>query len=284
MGKFQPSQHDNDSEVLAIVSVLARTLAHARISENEPMFQNIITWMESEQSAELVMSRMQGIVGSAISEQARFSEQIIEASDFDDEAAMAFWLPILMAHIRIFNKTTVLGVREMIARGIKEGLDMRSIGKLILSVFDKATTNRALTIARTEILAAMNYASMGVYKFASVPYKSWFTNLDGRERDSHNAAHAQQVPLSDYFIVGGAQLMYPGDPSAPIDEIAGCRCSVLPEFKSDVSVWNETSMDAFLKAHLAMHDRFAKSLQDAVGLIFMEQKARVAGIIDQSLS
>ena len=57
--------------------------------------------------------------------------------------------------------------------------------------------------------------------------KRWDSQGDSIVRPSHLSADSQEVNLEEPFIVGGFQLMYPGDGSlgAPLSEIAGCRCS-----------------------------------------------------------
>jgi hypothetical protein len=50
---------------------------------------------------------------------------------------------------------------------------------------------------------------------------------DERVRHSHAAMNNQVQPLEQPFISGnGNALMYPADPSAPDDEVYGCRCSL----------------------------------------------------------
>jgi hypothetical protein len=39
----------------------------------------------------------------------------------------------------------------------------------------------------------------------------------------------------------GAQLMYPGDPDAPAEEVINCRCAVLISFKSTAPTADETA-------------------------------------------
>jgi len=55
--------------------------------------------------------------------------------------------------------------------------------------------------------------------------KRWRSRNDERTRSSHRAADGQTVGIDAPFTVGGAQLMYPGDPAGPAEEIFGCRCS-----------------------------------------------------------
>jgi hypothetical protein len=57
--------------------------------------------------------------------------------------------------------------------------------------------------------------------------KTWSAILDKVTRPTHVEADDQTVPKDDPFIVGGAQLMFPGDTSlgAPLDEIINCRCN-----------------------------------------------------------
>lgn len=59
--------------------------------------------------------------------------------------------------------------------------------------------------------------------------KVWRTIGDSKVRDSHRAANFQRVPANEPFIVGGHQLMFPGDNSlgAPIELTINCRCSVV---------------------------------------------------------
>jgi hypothetical protein len=57
--------------------------------------------------------------------------------------------------------------------------------------------------------------------------KRWDSQGDIRTRSTHLAADSQVVVTTDPFLVGGFQLMYPGDGSlgAPMKERARCRCA-----------------------------------------------------------
>ena len=51
--------------------------------------------------------------------------------------------------------------------------------------------------------------------------------MDGKERKSHHDMDGYpSIALNEKFIVGGYQMMYPGDSSAPASEIVNCRCGV----------------------------------------------------------
>lgn len=56
--------------------------------------------------------------------------------------------------------------------------------------------------------------------------KVWVAHMDTRTRPSHYAADGQRVAMDATFTVGGHQLEYPGDPSAPAAEKRNCRCRV----------------------------------------------------------
>ncbi|MFJ8043795.1 hypothetical protein ACIRBX_25165 [Kitasatospora sp. NPDC096147] len=55
--------------------------------------------------------------------------------------------------------------------------------------------------------------------------KTWHIE-DGGARPSHREADGQTVPGPVPFRVGGALLSGPRDPDGPVEETAGCRCSV----------------------------------------------------------
>ena len=61
--------------------------------------------------------------------------------------------------------------------------------------------------------------------------KTWFTNMDGKERDSHHNAFGQTREISKPFNVGSSLLMFPKDRSlgAQSKEIFNCRCSAIYE-------------------------------------------------------
>ena len=61
--------------------------------------------------------------------------------------------------------------------------------------------------------------------------KRWLATLDSRTRHNHAAADGQTVAEDRPFIVGGHELMYPGDPSGPGHEIYNCRCTMIAQVK-----------------------------------------------------
>lgn len=56
--------------------------------------------------------------------------------------------------------------------------------------------------------------------------KTWNAELDERTRHTHVKADGQTRRAANPFRVGGFPMMFPGDPAAPIHEVANCRCWV----------------------------------------------------------
>ena len=61
--------------------------------------------------------------------------------------------------------------------------------------------------------------------------KDWHGILDDKIRDTHLEADRSQrnIPMNNFFIVGGFRMMHPADSShgAPLREICNCRCCAL---------------------------------------------------------
>lgn len=59
---------------------------------------------------------------------------------------------------------------------------------------------------------------------ARFPEKRWVTRHDSKVRDTHRSVDGDTIPLSEPFMVGGSDLMYPGDPAGTASEVINCRC------------------------------------------------------------
>lgn len=91
---------------------------------------------------------------------------------------------------------------------------------------------RANRIARTELTAAVNGGQYRAHLTLAAaegvePRKQWMATTDERTRPSHAAANGQVRDLSRPFAIGGAPLMYPGDPAGPAEETVNCRCALV---------------------------------------------------------
>lgn len=86
---------------------------------------------------------------------------------------------------------------------------------------------RSDLIARTESTGVANYGALQALAFEGVAEKKWLATNDTRTRASHRNADDQVVKLDGLFSVGGANMMFPGDPTAPVSETANCRCTMI---------------------------------------------------------
>jgi len=136
-----------------------------------------------------------------------------------------------------------------VERGIQEGLALERVRDEIQLILTASGTpywrNRAMTVARTETIGAVN---AGVFRSAQqeaevrgdpAPFKQWISTVDDRTRPTHKAADKQRTLLSEPFRVGGANLMFPGDPRGPANEVINCRCSLLPVVLGETIDWTD---------------------------------------------
>jgi SPP1 gp7 family putative phage head morphogenesis protein len=115
-------------------------------------------------------------------------------------------------------------IMDSIAQGMADGIGAAGIAESVKKKFNEISNGRAKTIARTETGAAYGFARQASLEATTIQYKQWLATPDARCRPSHVAADGQVVPMNVPFKVGGASLMYPCDPSGPLDEIINCRC------------------------------------------------------------
>lgn len=130
--------------------------------------------------------------------------------------------------LRNVNDVTWRAVRDEIIVGEREGETVRQIADRIRGVFSAASKTRAVTIARTEVISAANEGSLiGARQSGVAERKLWLATSDDRTRDTHAGADGQTVGIEEPFNVGGAALMFPGDPAGPAREVIQCRCTML---------------------------------------------------------
>lgn len=150
--------------------------------------------------------------------------------------------------VRIPDEVYALLVRE-IEQGIALGESVPDIRDRVQTVLTATGSerwpNRATTVARTEVMGAVNAgAYAGALRDAEergdpAPFKVWLSTEDDRTRPSHVDADGQRTLLTEPFRVGGAPLLFPGDPRGPAQEVINCRCTFLPVTLGDPIDWTD---------------------------------------------
>lgn len=85
---------------------------------------------------------------------------------------------------------------------------------------------RARNIAKNEICILANAMRHEDLKKSGQITHTWMTFGDEKVRVTHRLADMQTKPIDEPFIIGGFEMMFPGDSSlgAPPQEIINCRC------------------------------------------------------------
>lgn len=128
-----------------------------------------------------------------------------------------------------FSKELTLVVRRTVEKGLAEGWSADRTAKELQAALSGLSETTAEMLAQTELTTLVNERSLqaatAAFQESARPvYKTWLTMKDPRVRPAHAATEGQTVPISQPFDVGGYRMMYPGDPSAPLQLVARCRC------------------------------------------------------------
>jgi hypothetical protein len=121
--------------------------------------------------------------------------------------------------------------RGVIEQAALEGYSIPRTANAIVDAVDGQAAYRATALARTDLIGLANGASQGIATQAFAGrddvQKVWLATEDDRTRETHVDANGQEVPLNEYFDVGGYPAMYPGDPDLPDEEVINCRCTLI---------------------------------------------------------
>ena len=119
---------------------------------------------------------------------------------------------------------------KIIQEKLQEGADLMQMIEAVKTIGKWVSNEEAERVARTESTFIENDVNYRIYQQAGVTKLMWITMGDHRVRDAHKSLHGQVRPLGKPFVSGlGNELKYPGDPSAPVEEIVNCRCRVVAE-------------------------------------------------------
>ena len=128
-------------------------------------------------------------------------------------------------------------VRNLLKRAAREGWGERKtkieLGRMLGTSRRKGESANSYA-ARLRTLARTAATANAAHRMATSDLARkrgrlrWVTVHDNRVRPTHVAADGQVQDLGTPFLVGGAHLLYPGDPAGPIKETANCRCILIP--------------------------------------------------------
>lgn len=126
-------------------------------------------------------------------------------------------------------------ITNQVTQGILQGESIKHLADRLQTNIPNMNRDSAIRTARTAVTGAQNAGRMDSYHAAEQMgielEKMWIATLDNRTRHDHAVADGQTVGVDDPFIVGGYELMYPGDPSGPGHLIYNCRCTQIAKVK-----------------------------------------------------
>ena len=126
-----------------------------------------------------------------------------------------------------FDRTVNRAIRD------DKRIAQAKIDRMVTRYRERYVRYRAGVIAQTEALSAVHRGKEEMFNNAVAQghitadrlESTWITVQDALRRHSHATMQGQKRPHGQLFVSGaGNFLLHPGDPNAPIEEIANCRC------------------------------------------------------------
>jgi Phage Mu protein F like protein len=127
--------------------------------------------------------------------------------------------------VRITDET-YRQVQDVMNQGVEDGATHIEIGQQIESYLDETREARGETISRTEVNSAMNKAMLEDARAMAPRLNKVWACTFLHSRQDHMDADGQSVPQDEPFVVGGEEMMEPGDDSASADQIVNCACTM----------------------------------------------------------
>ncbi|ADD07766.1 capsid protein gpC (plasmid) [Natrialba magadii ATCC 43099] len=147
----------------------------------------------------------------------------------------------------------------------EEGLSIPEIqGQINEDLFEgRLEDHVAERAARTGTISTSNLGVHSSFEESDLVIgEEWIAIGDQRTRDDHDDADGQIVAVDESFLVGGEELDHPGDPSAPLEQIVNCRCTVVAVFADDLTEDEIEALEAGERIQKATVDETVKILDD----------------------
>lgn len=189
----------------------------------------------SDRQADLIRRAQKeaaGLVAAVIApEPGDFADYTIAS---ESDAAMSYLAGARNRLVGIGDETWSAARTELVS-GMQAGESVPKLAKRVSGAAGVGS-KRATMIARTEVIGASNAGSIATMRqLGEVAKKEWLATGGPRTRPTHQSANGQIVNLEDPFIVGGASLDHPGDPSGPAREVINCRCTMTYDLAPDAA-------------------------------------------------
>lgn len=132
-------------------------------------------------------------------------------------------------------------ITSVVTSGILQGQSINQMARHLMDRVTGMNQTSAIRAARTAVTQAENAgrqaAADELERKGAILQKRWVATLDNRTRHGHTEAHGQMVDNDKPFMVGGEELMFPGDGSMGASgwNLYQCRCTRVTEiigFKS----------------------------------------------------
>lgn len=144
----------------------------------------------------------------------------------DSPAMRRFLAQRAQRFAREVNETTWAKLKASLQAAIDAGESQEQIEARVDAVMAGRINSDAETIARTEVVGALNGGTVEAWRQSGVVKgKRWLAELDDRTRETHQVAHGQTVGLDEDFEVGAGRGPAPGQIGLAEEDI-NCRCTV----------------------------------------------------------